>query len=195
MVLPNFAAGQKKVLAGDALAKYGTKQTDFNQVLSPVQKVVVRTVKKMQVGVQRNIAKKKQISSGNAYQTVGGGVAVDDNGYSMLVYFTVPNYLKYQDLGVRGAKSTYSSSRNSPFAYTNKKPPFKEIEKHLIQKYGVPKKNLYIATKRLQDKIFNKGIKGTKVIQSVITPKLIQQAERDISKVVKDFIAVQILEV
>ena len=160
-----------------------------------MQKVVIRTVKKMQQAVQRNIAKNRQISSGNAYQTVGGGVAVDDNGTSMLVYFTVPKYLKYQDLGVRGAKSSYASARNSPYQYTTKKPPFKDLQKHLIQKYGVPRKDLYMATKNLQNKIFSKGIKGTKVIQSAISPRIIQQAERDIAKVVSDFVAVQILEI
>ncbi len=194
MVLPNISNNQKVFLKGNGLAKYGQKTTDFRQTLTPLQNVAVRYVKKMQQGVQRNIARKNQISSGNAYQTVGGGIGVDAKSNSALVYFTVPTYLKYQDLGVKGSKSTYAASRESPYKYTNKKPPFKAIEKHLILKYGTPKKDLYIATKSLQDKIFKKGIKATKVIQRAITPKLIENAERDMAEIVKDFIAVQILE-
>lgn len=90
MVLPNISNNQKVFLKGNGLAKYGQKTTDFRQTLTPLQNVAVRYVKKMQQGVQRNIARKNQISSGNAYQTVGGGIGVDAKSNSALVYFTVP---------------------------------------------------------------------------------------------------------
>lgn len=196
MVVPgNTNRLQSKFLKSGMLDKYGTKQANFNALaLSPLERAVTKYVKRMQQGVQRNMAKKNQISSGNAYQLVGGAIGNDKTGNSVLVYFTVPNYLKYQDLGVKGSKSSYASSNSSPFKYTTKKPPREVLEKHLVLKYGVPKKDLYIASKRLQDKIFKKGIKATGVISRAVTPKLIQQAEIDIQKIAGQAAVIQILE-
>lgn len=197
MILPSASTNrlQNKFLKGNGLERYGQKQVNFNALaMTPIQRVVTKYVARMQKGVQANIARKNQISSGNAYQTVGGAISTDNNVNSVLVYFTVPNYLKYQDLGVKGKRFTYAASRESPYQYTTKMPPRQVMEKHLIMKYGTPKKELYMASKSLQKKIFNKGIKATKVIQRAITPKLIQQAEMDIAKIAGQSAAIQILE-
>jgi hypothetical protein len=79
------------------------------------------------------------------------------------------DYGEYQDKGVKGAKSTYTSAQQSPYKYTNKMPPAKAFSQWAIKKGldGVRnKKGQFVKRQSLQfalaRSIYNKGIPATK---------------------------------
>jgi len=84
------------------------------------------------------------------------------------VSFLGENYGVFQDQGVKGAKSTYLSSSESPYRYRNLKPPanvFEQwIKKSNIQ--GRDKKTGRFITRKslsfiIANSIYNKGIRAT----------------------------------
>lgn len=195
-MLGNANIAQQRFIQGKALSRYGQKKSTFIQgSLSRFERVLFTQVGKLQRAVLTNIAKKKQISSGNFYQITGGSIQKERTvTNAAMVFFWVPRYANYIDKGVRGAKSSYASARNSPYAYTNKRPPFADIQKHLVLKYAVPQKQLYVATKSLQKRIFEKGIKGTKVLSSAMSDKFVQTTNQALTRAAKEQVIIEILE-
>ena len=55
------------------------------------------------------------------------------------VIFESEKYGEFIDQGVKGAKSTYPESNNSPFKYTNKQPPSSVLDKWTIRKGIAPR--------------------------------------------------------
>jgi len=83
------------------------------------------------------------------------------------VTFDMLEYGAFQDEGVKGKKSTYSQSSNSPFSYKNKMPPSSVFDKWSIKKGIAPrdKEGKFIERKSLNfllaRGIYNKGIRAT----------------------------------
>ena len=83
------------------------------------------------------------------------------------VTFDMLEYGIFQDEGVKGKKSTYSQSSNSPFSYKNKMPPSSAFDKWSIKKGIAPrdKEGKFIKRKSLNfliaRGIYNKGIRAT----------------------------------
>ena len=54
-------------------------------------------------------------------------ITITSQGFKVTI--SMPDYYQFLDEGVKGAKSTYSKSSSSPFAYTDKMPPVDAILK------------------------------------------------------------------
>jgi hypothetical protein len=186
---------QNIFLKGDGLARYGRKAVEFNKRASTgIGRYLINRVGKLQAAILRNISNKNSISSGNLYQSVGGSLREEITPSKISVYMLIPRYTDYIDKGVKGAKSSYASSRNSPYKYTTKKPPLEAMKRHLTMKYGTPKKDLYFKSKSLQEKIFKKGLKGTGIVSRAYNDKFKTNLNEGVIKIVKEEAIVSILE-
>ena len=89
-------------------------------------------------------------------------------GGSVGVYFYMEQYGKFQDQGVKGAKSNYIENKNSPFSYRSNMPN-PEIFEGYIKRKGIKgrdkKTGRFITNKSLQyliaRSVFQKGIKAS----------------------------------
>ena len=84
------------------------------------------------------------------------------------VSFLSEDYGEYLDKGVKGAKSTYPESSESPFKYTSKRPPAEVFEKWIKKSniQGRDKKTGRFITRQslsyiIANSIYSKGIKAT----------------------------------
>lgn len=83
------------------------------------------------------------------------------------VTFLSDDYGTFLDQGVKGAESTYSESSQSPFKYTDKKPPAKAFDKWSVKSGIAPRdsKGRFIKRKSLgfalANSIYKKGIRAT----------------------------------
>ena len=129
------------------------------------------------------------------------------------VSFSMLDYGKYIDKGVKGKKSTYASAAQSPFKYTNKLPPYAAIAKWLGTKAtsGVTKGGGKLPFKTMGKKsnvsngrsrvyavrksIFNKGIEGTGFYSKVVTNGMFEKINEELSKMVASKVIVEIVKV
>jgi len=129
------------------------------------------------------------------------------------VSFSMLDYGKYVDKGVKGKKSTYASAAQSPFKYTNKLPPYAAIAKWLGSKAtsGVTKgggklpfktmgKKSNVSSGRsrvyaVRQSIFNKGIEGTGFYSKVVTNGMFEKINEELSKMVASKVIVEIVKV
>jgi hypothetical protein len=132
-----------------------------------VQAVMVKFAKYVIQQARSNLSRKKQNVTGDLYKSLDYDLNVSKNSFSLS--FKMEDYGLYQDAGVRGAKSTYTSAAGSPYKYTNKMPPSSAFSQWAIKKGldGVrDKKGRFIKRKSLQfalaRSIYNKGIPATK---------------------------------
>lgn len=114
-----------------------------------------------------NLTRNKRNSTGDLYNSLSYDLSVGDNSFSLS--FKMEDYGEYQDKGVKGAKSTYSSAAGSPYKYTNKMPPSSAFSQWAVKKGldGVRnKKGQFVKRKSLQyalaRSIYEKGIPATK---------------------------------
>lgn len=124
--------------------------------------------KAVKLKAQQNLKKKKQISSGKLYDSIDYNLDVFKNSFTLEFY--MEDYGTFMDLGVKGSKSTYPESRNSPYKYSGK---FKMInpaslDKWLIKKSMAPRdeSGRFIERKNLKymiaTSIYRKGLKGSR---------------------------------
>lgn len=111
---------------------------DVKKVLTKFRDLVIKDAKK-------ELVRQGKKSSGNLYNTIDGEVEVSKNSFRM--YFELGDYGEFVDKGVSGIKKKYKT----PFKFTNKMPPPKEIEKWVKQKglKGRNKKGRFITHKSL----------------------------------------------
>ena len=129
--------------------------------------------KAVKLKAQQNLKKKKQISSGNLYDSIDYKLDVVQTK-SKTLYFNLEFYMEdygtFMDLGVKGSKSTYPESRNSPYKYSGR---FKMInpaslDKWLVKKSMAPRdeSGRFIERKNLKymiaTSIYRKGLKGSR---------------------------------
>ena len=124
--------------------------------------------KAVKLKAQQNLKKKKQISSGKLYDSIDYNLNVFKNSFSLEFY--MEDYGTFMDLGVKGSKSTYPESKNSPYKYSGR---FKMInpaslDKWLIKKSIAPRdeSGRFIERKNLKyaiaTSIYRKGLKGSR---------------------------------
>lgn len=124
--------------------------------------------KAVKLKAQQNLKRKKQISSGKLYDSIDYNLNVYLNSFSLEFY--MEDYGTFMDLGVKGSKSTYPESRNSPYKYSGR---FKMInpaslDKWLIKKSLAPRdeSGRFIERKNLKymiaTSIYRKGLKGSR---------------------------------
>ena len=124
--------------------------------------------KAVKLKARKNLKKEKQISSGKLLDSIDYNLNVSPNSFSLEFY--MEDYGTFMDLGVKGSKSTYPESRNSPYKYSGR---FKMInpaslDKWLIKKSMAPRdeSGRFIERKNLKymiaTSIYRKGLKGSR---------------------------------
>ena len=128
--------------------------------------------KAVKLKARKNLKKEKQISSGKLLDSIDYNLNVSPNSFSLEFY--MEDYGTFMDLGVKGSKSTYPESRNSPYKYSGR---FKMInpaslDKWLIKKSLAPRdeSGRFIERKNLKymiaTSIYRKGLKGSRFFTS-----------------------------
>lgn len=126
----------------------------FEQALEKYAKYVIQQSRS-------NLARKGQNTSKRLYQSLSYRIKGTNVNFEGL------QYGNYQDQGVRGAKSTYPESKNSPFRYRDKMPPSKVFDKWNVKKGIAPRdeEGKFISRKSLNyliaRSIYKKGIRAT----------------------------------
>lgn len=107
-----------------------------------------------------NLTKGNKNASKALYNSLGYNLKVSENSFSLSL--EMEDYGKFQDKGVSGTEVKY----NTPYEYTNKKPPASAFSQWVIRKglKGVrDKSGRFVSRKGLQfaiaNSIFKKGIK------------------------------------
>lgn len=107
-----------------------------------------------------NLTKGKKNASKELYNSLSSDLNVSKNSFSL--EFLMEDYGVFQDKGVSGTEKKY----NTPFKYTNKKPPASAFSNWVVRK-GLKgtrdKKGRFVSRKGLQfaiaNSIYKKGIK------------------------------------
>ena len=124
--------------------------------------------KAVKLKARKNLKKEKQISSGKLLDSIDYNLNVSPNSFSLEFY--MEDYGTFMDLGVKGSKSTYPESKNSPYKYSGR---FKMInpaslDKWLVKKSMAPRdeSGRFIERKNLKymiaTSIYRKGLKGSR---------------------------------
>lgn len=106
-----------------------------------------------------NLTRLKKNSSKTLYDSIKGTAKAMPNSFEL--NFEMEDYGQYQDKGVNGIKSTYTT----PFSYKDKMPPSKKFDKWMIRKGIAPrdKNGKFISRKSMSyaiaRKIYLYGIK------------------------------------
>lgn len=132
-----------------------------------VQSVLAKFARYVIQQAKSNLTRKKQNVSGDLYKSLDYDLNVGPNSFSLS--FKMEDYGLFQDAGVRGAKSTYTSAAGSPYKYTNKMPPASAFSQWAVKK-GLEgtrnKQGQFVKRKSLQfalaRSIYEKGIPATK---------------------------------
>jgi hypothetical protein len=132
-----------------------------------VSAVLIKFGKYVVQQAKSNLTRQKRNTSGDLYNSINYNIFYSNNKFSLS--FKMEDYGEYQDKGVKGAKSTYSSAADSPYKYTNKMPPASAFSQWVVKKGldGVRnEKGQFVKRKSLQfaiaRSIYNKGIPATK---------------------------------
>jgi hypothetical protein len=132
-----------------------------------VSAVLIKFARYVIQQAKSNLTRKKQNVSGDLYKSLDYNIYYSKNKFSLT--FKMEDYGLFQDAGVRGAKSTYTSAAGSPYKYTNKMPPASAFSQWAVKK-GLEgtrnEKGQFVKRKSLQfaiaRSIYNKGIPATK---------------------------------
>jgi len=140
-----------------------------------------------------NLTKGKKNTSKKLYNSLDSDLKVSENSFELS--FLMEEYGVFQDKGVSGTEKKY----NTPFKYTNKKPPASAFSKWVIRK-GLKgtrdKKGRFVSRKGLQfaiaNSIYKKGIKPsmffTKPFEkafSNLSKDLIEAYKLDVEQLIK----------
>ena len=125
-----------------------------------------------------NLTKGKKNASKELYNSLDSEVRVSKNSFQL--EFLMGDYGVFQDKGVSGTEKKY----NTPFKYTNKKPPASAFSQWVIRK-GLKgtrdKKGRFVSRKGLQfaiaNSVYKKGIKP-----SLFFTKPFQKAFKNLDK-------------
>ena len=125
-----------------------------------------------------NLTKGKKNSSKELYNSLDSDVKVSKNSFQL--EFLMEDYGVFQDKGVSGTEKKY----NTPFKYTNKRPPASAFSQWVVRK-GLKgtrdKKGRFVSRKGLQfaiaNSVYKKGIKP-----SMFFTKPFEKAFKGLSK-------------
>jgi hypothetical protein len=182
----------------------GTLSKSDGEVIDLTKKIEFPTVRetleiwgaKLVTDLQRSASQHK--ASGALEASIEFNVEFD--GQFLNFELSLNDYYKYIDLGVKGSKTTYSSSANSPFKYTTKMPPLQAIAQWVGNK-GIVGRTVhttatgkpYYKTKKLsavsegqktvraiQRSIFFKGIEATGFYSNVVNTGRIEDLRKQL---------------
>lgn len=140
-------------------------------------------------------------SSGDLEGSLGYELDVTANDFK--VKFYMADYGAFQDLGVKGSKSTYSKSKNSPFKYSGR---FKSIPPQSLDKWMVKKsikgtrdeQGRFISRKSLRyllaKSIYEKGLRASFFFTKPFETNVLKLPDELIEKFaldIEDFIALK----
>tara|TARA_Y100001937_G_C7080536_1_gene312734 strand:- start:32 stop:514 length:483 start_codon:yes stop_codon:yes gene_type:complete len=105
-----------------------------------------------------NLTKGKKNVSKKLYNSLDYDLQFNPNGF--VLKFIMEEYGAYQDKGVSGTKKKY----NTPFKYTNKRPPSKVFDKWTVRKGIAPRESGKFTKRKslnfiIAKSIFEQGIK------------------------------------
>jgi hypothetical protein len=129
-------------------------------MLENVQKELNRFAKYVVTQSRANLTRQKKNTSKELWQSIDYNLNVSKNSFQL--EFLMEDYGVFQDKGVSGTEKKY----NTPFKYTNKKPPASAFSKWVVRK-GLKgtrdSKGRFVSRKGLQfaiaNSIYKKGIK------------------------------------
>ena len=129
-------------------------------MLANVQAELNRFAKYVVSQSKSNLTRGKKNSSKELYNSIDYDIKVSKNSFELS--FLMEEYGMFQDKGVSGTEKKY----NTPFKYTNKKPPASAFSQWVIRK-GLKgtrdKKGRFVSRKGLQfaiaNSVYKKGIK------------------------------------
>ena len=128
--------------------------SEFKKALEKYAKYVIQQSRS-------NLTKKKNNASKQLYNSLEYKIQGDK------ISFLSEKYGEFIDKGVKGSKSTYPESSESPFKYTTKQPPSSVFDKWSIRKGIAPrdKQGRFVSRQSLNfliaRSIKNKGIRAT----------------------------------
>lgn len=136
-----------------------------------------------------NLTRGKHKSSGDLYRNINYEVTKDPTGYS--VVFEMPVYGDFLDQGVSGTEKKY----DTPYKYTNKKPPYKSIfswvKKKKIRFRDAEGKfqagNYKSIAAIMQNSIYKKGIKPTLFFTKPFTKHFANLPDDILEGLIKDY--------
>ena len=142
-------------------------------------KMVLNTFAKYVIQQSRsNLTKQKKNASKALYDSLDYKIIHTSNDIKLL--FEMLDYGQYQDQGVSGTKKKY----NTPFSYTNKRPPAKAFDKWTIRKGIAPRSSGGKFEKRkglnfaIAKTVFEQGIRPsmffTKPFEKRFQPMLVE---------------------
>ena len=101
---------------------------DTRKILNSFAKYVIQQSRS-------NLSKDKKNVSKALYNSLDYKILSDQSGF--ILQFLMEEYGAYQDQGVSGTKKKY----DTPFSYTNKRPPAKAFDKWTVRKGIAPRQN------------------------------------------------------
>lgn len=124
---------------------------ESKDVLNKFAKYVIKQSRTNLTKGKKNVLKK-------LYNSLDYKLLFDSSGF--ILQFIMEEYGSYQDQGVSGTKKKY----NTPFKYTNKRPPSKVFDKWTVRKGIAPRESGKFAKRKglnfiIAKSIFEQGIK------------------------------------
>tara|TARA_R100001460_G_C3455162_1_gene165196 strand:+ start:52 stop:534 length:483 start_codon:yes stop_codon:yes gene_type:complete len=124
---------------------------ETKKILNSFAKYVIQQSRSNLTKQNKNVTKK-------LYNSLDYEILSDNSG--MILQFIMEEYGSYQDLGVSGTKKKY----DTPFKYTNKRPPSKAFDKWTVRKGIAPRESGKFAKRKglnyiIAKSIFEQGIK------------------------------------
>tara|TARA_R100001129_G_scaffold20995_1_gene13384 strand:- start:39 stop:524 length:486 start_codon:yes stop_codon:yes gene_type:complete len=125
---------------------------DTKKVLNDFAKYVIKESRSNLTRGNKNVSKK-------LYESLDYDIVYDSSGF--ILEFIMEEYGSYQDQGVSGTKKKY----DTPFKYTNKRPPSSAFDKWTVRKGIAPRQQGGQFAKRkglnyvIAKSIFEQGIK------------------------------------
>jgi len=128
-----------------------------------VKQVLELFGKRVQQQSKSNLSKRGKKDTSDLYDSIGYELKVSKNSFHLS--FTMTDYGKFVDKGVKGSKSS-AKAPNSPYKYTDKMPPTKAFDKWIIRRGFAPRdKGKFRSREGLKfaiaKKIFEEGIETT----------------------------------
>lgn len=122
------------------MLKFQTQQLIYAQDKMSVQSVLNSFGKGVVQQSRSNLSKKKKKDTGGLYDSIKYDLKVSKNSFQLS--FSMLSYGTYVDKGVKGVGGTKADGSswktkivtNSPFKYTNKKPPTKALDGWVLRK-------------------------------------------------------------
>jgi hypothetical protein len=179
-------------------ADIGITDTSDTQVIiqDSITDILIKFITAVKSQVQENLNATSKTGQQSLYNSVQ--VNVEETGNTVSVQLVMNDYWKYVDKGVKGRKSTYPESADSPFAYPQKPKSSggkfqNSLELWIAQKpiqirtsttqSGAAVRNINSSIAyAIRNKIIDRGIRATNFFSSVINDQSIAALREETEK-------------